>query len=546
MAQGLRGSVAVVGACVAMALGGCSHGPTTLTPVKSQVVPLTAPDLSNPLRGQYEGLLTPLFPQNNPAQYSLPAWPASYDTSVRVSWRQLQPVDPSTLPPDAPDDLKFDFSAIDNALANLAAHNMRLTLRVMTYSSCCDTTFANNTNIAIPDWMRSASTSYVGPQRDSTTPGITQVVPNWDDPQYLSGFEQLLAALGRRYDGDERLSVFEFSGYGDWSENHISYLRDTLGAPGPSPDESVAKLGYYSQFRDQNITKASIQRLVAANVKAFPRTPMVTTALNPEIVRELLADDVTKKLAAPVGIRADCLGVQEPMPTWSTSDGSYYVQSKDPVVTALRDRLTRALVITEWCQLPDGADPKAYYQMGLRDVVKFHVSMTSSFNFPAANSTTPMDPGLYQLWARTNVVAGYRYSVDAEPGTQSVSNGSAQISVKWTNYGSAAINEKWVPSYLLVDASGTTVRTLPATVNLKSLVKPGTGQTSDTPAATSSTEVVAIDLAGLARGRYTLRASVDWQHHKPNATHTVNYPPMQLARDGRDSSGAYPIAELNV
>lgn len=546
MVQPLRVSIAIIGACAAMALGGCKAGPAMMTAVRSHTIQLSAQDLSNPLRGQYEGLLTPLFPQSNPAQHNFPAWPASYDSSLRVSWRQLQPIDPKTLPPDAPDDRKFDFSVIDKAMTNLASRNMRLTLRVMTYSSCCDTSFPNNTNIAIPDWMRPSSTNYSDRQHNSTSPGVTQVVPNWDDPNYLTGFEKLLAALGRRYDSDERLSVFEFSGYGDWSENHISYLRDALGAPGPSPDESVAKLGYYSQFRDQNITKSSIQRLVAANVNAFPRTPLVTTALNPEIVRELLSEDVTKRLSAPVGIRADCLGVQEPMPTWATSAGSHYVQTGDPVVSALKDRLTKALVITEWCKLPSGTDPKSYYQKALRDVVKFHVSMTSSFNFPAADSATPMDTESYDLWARTNVVAGYRYSVEAKPGSQPVIDGVARIPVTWTNYGSAAVSEKWIPSYRLVDESAATVRTLPSSVNLKTLLQNGISQASGLPVPASVTESLAVDLAGLAPGRYTLRAIVGWQQHKPDPSHTVNYPPMQLARDGRDDSGAYAIAEIKM
>ena len=58
-------------------------------------------------------------------------------------------------------------------------------------------------------------------------------------------------------------------------------------APGPSPDGSEAALGYYSQFRDQNITKASIQQLVAANVTAFPHTQLVATPNNPEIMRRI-------------------------------------------------------------------------------------------------------------------------------------------------------------------------------------------------------------------------------------------------------------------
>ena len=85
--------------------------------------------------------MNPLFPQGNPAQQRYPAWPASYDASLRVSWRQLQPIDPRTLPPDAPDDRKFDFSVIDDALTKLADRNMRLTLRVYAYNSCCDDSY---------------------------------------------------------------------------------------------------------------------------------------------------------------------------------------------------------------------------------------------------------------------------------------------------------------------------------------------------------------------------------------------------------------------
>ncbi len=186
---------------------------------------------------------------------------------------------------------------------------------------------------------------------------MIQVVPNWNDPNYLKAFGELLAALGRRYDRDERLSVFEFSGYGDSSENHIAYLRDDLGAPGPGPEDSVAKLGYYSQFKDQSITADSIRQLVAANVNAFPHTQVVVAPQNPEIVKQLLADDVTKKLSAPVGVRSDCLGVQAPLPTWAESSESHYVKNNDPLVNALKQRMTTALVVSEWCGLPSGTEP---------------------------------------------------------------------------------------------------------------------------------------------------------------------------------------------
>jgi hypothetical protein len=538
-------------ACAALALNGCSSNsdPGPLNAMVSPAIPPTVQEIANPLRGQYEDLLVPLFPQGNPAQQRYPAWPASSDASLRVSWRQLQPTDPRTLPPDAPDDRKYDFSVIDDELNKLAARNMRMTLRVYTYKSCCNDSHPDNTNIGIPDWVHAvpgASTNYPAPPH-GTTPGVTQVVPNWNDPTYLNGFADLLAALGRRYDGDERLSVFEFSGYGDLSENQIAYSHDPPSAPGAAPDDSVANLGYYSQFGDQSITIASVRQLVAANVNAFPDTQLVVAPQNPEIMRELVADDVTKKLSAPVGIRSDCLGVQAPLPAWAESSDSHYVRSNDAVVNAIKQRLASALVITEWCGLPKGTDPQSYYEKGLRDAVRYHVSMTSSANFPDRNSTSAMDPKLYLLWAQANAAVGYRYSVEARTGSQSIQGKVASIAVVWTNYGSAAATENWVPGYKLVDFSGRVVRTLPATVNLKTLVHDDQSDRSrDEAVPASSAESVHIDLTGLAAGHYTLRASAEWRQHKPGASHVVFYPPMQLARDGRDSSGAYPIATLDI
>jgi hypothetical protein len=75
------------------ALSGCSgqrdNGP--LRANVSPVIPASAQEIANPLRGQYEDMQEPLFPQRNPAQKRYPAWPNSYDATIRVSWRQLQP-----------------------------------------------------------------------------------------------------------------------------------------------------------------------------------------------------------------------------------------------------------------------------------------------------------------------------------------------------------------------------------------------------------------------------------------------------------------------
>ena len=90
--------------------------------------------------------------------------------------------------------------------------------------------------------------------------------------RYLNAFGQLLAALGRRYDGDERLSVAEFSGSGDFSEKHIAYMRDKLGAPGPGPDESSESWAITASFVIRASPSRRVRQLVAANVDALPAT----------------------------------------------------------------------------------------------------------------------------------------------------------------------------------------------------------------------------------------------------------------------------------
>jgi hypothetical protein len=539
-------------------VAGCSRDTVaerdTLVAIASPAIPITVQEVTNPFRGQFEDLMQPLFPQGNPADKRFPAWPKTQDASIRLPWRQLQPADPNTLPANASDDQKYDFSGIDQALAQTAARGARLILQVFSYNSCCNDSYPDNTNIEIPDWLRAlpgSSTSYPGPPTGSAAPRITQVVPNWNDPNYLTGFEQLLAALGRRYDRDERLSVFEFSGYGDFSENHISYIRDSLGAPGPTQEDSLKELGYYSVFRDQTINLASIGRLVVAHTRAFPHTQMDVTANNPEILRELIVDpNITTKLDAPVGIRTNSLGSYSPMPSWATHPSSQYLIQKKPLIAEVRKRFESAPVIAEWGgDIKNGreSDLPNFFQQGLRDVVQYHVAMTSSVNFPGSGSTKQMDPKLYLQWAQANVIAGYRYSVEARAGSESVSDGAATIAANWTNYGSAAALEKWLPGYRLIDFSGSAVRTIPSHVVLKNVVHEEAADSTDSqPVPVSADENVRIDLAGLPPGHYTLQASVDWQQHKPDGTHVVQYPPMQLARDGRDSAGWYPIAALNI
>jgi hypothetical protein len=82
--------------------------------------------------------------------------------------------------------------------------------------------YAGNTVMGVPEWLHATP----GATTDYYYEGKKYVVPNWNADAYLTPLEHLIAALGARYNHDERVEWFEFSGYGDFSENHIWFIAD--------------------------------------------------------------------------------------------------------------------------------------------------------------------------------------------------------------------------------------------------------------------------------------------------------------------------------
>ncbi|MFC7755252.1 fibronectin type III domain-containing protein [Tsukamurella soli] len=531
----MRAVAAATALALTVTVGAC--GEATFTPLPRGVLPFSAPDLVNPLRGQFENLQTTLFPQANSADRAYPAWPGTADENNRFTWQSLQPKNPSSVPAGARDDQRYDFRALDAAIADAAAQGHRFGFRVTAFDSCCAATKPGATVSSVPDWLRSVP----GATHTYDHAGVHYVIPNWNSNAYLSRFTALLAALGRRYDHDERVAVFEMSGYGDFSENHVTFMRDTLGLPAPTPAQSVATLGYFSQYRDQYIDKAAADRLVDANLRAFPDTRIVAAMGNPEIAKRLLRDSpVLKRVRHPVGMRSDSLGTYPVIPTWAENQYSQYVQRRDPIVSILTERYRTAPIMTEWPpQLLLGGTELQYYQTGLQDVVNYHVSMTASTGFPAQTSSTPMSAQIYDLWSRANKYAGYRYAATG------VALSGSDLAVTWTNFGSAPTYEDWHVQYQIVDQQGHVRRTVPGGIRLGTLAADQHfTDLSGAPAAASAVDHV--DVSGLAPGTYYVRVRVDWAEHKPRATHIVDLPPMQLAMQGRYGDGGYDAGTITV
>jgi Domain of unknown function (DUF4832) len=490
------------------------------------VTPFSATDLVNPKRGQYQDIGIPLYPQSSSNSY--PAWPGTDDSGDRFLWRQVQPTSAN----------RYDFTSIDNEIAAAHARNQRFHFRIMAFASNVD--IGNNTVMAVPEWLHATP----GATTDYFYAGKKYVVPNWNSDAYLRPLERLIAALGARYDHDERVEWFEFSGYGDWSENHIGFIAGELGAPGPTFDAAVAQLGYYSQVNDQSITKASVTRLVNATLAAFRDTQIVAGDDNFEIVRQFLAASPRR----PVGIRADCLGVYPPPQVWASAPDSWYVQQHDPVIAALLARWRTAPVVTEWCNFqPDGASE--FFQQALKDTVNYHVSLVgSNVSLVAAEGSPISSPSRFDIWTRTTKYAGYRYAITSTTGPASAHSGSAlPISMRWTNFGTAPTYDNWRVEYELRDTGDKVIKTVPSALTLGNLcAEQNYTDTAQEPASASRTETILLPTSGLRAGTYRLVAKVVWNEHKPHGINTVNYPPMALAQVGRDRDGGYSIGSIQV
>lgn len=487
------------------------------------VIPFSATDLVNPKRGQYQDVGITLYPQSATSSY--PAWPGTYDAGDRFLWSQIQPTSADT----------YDFTLIDKEIAAAHANSQRFHFRIMAFASNGS---SGNTVMGVPEWLHATP----GATTDYYYEGNRYVVPNWNADAYLTPLEHLIAALGARYDHDERVEWFEFSGYGDWSENHIWFIAETLGVPGPSPEDSIAQLGYYSQYYAQSITKASITRMVNATLAAFPDTQIIVAGDNPEITRQLLAASPRR----PTGIRGDCLGVYPPQ-DWATASSSWYVQHHDPIVTTLLARWRTAPVVTEWCTfLPNGGT--AFFQQALKDTVNFHVSLVASSVSLVPSNVLDPSSNTYEIWARTNKYAGYRYAITSATVPASAPLGSAlPITTRWTNFGTAPSYDNWQVAYELRDSENMVVKTVRSALALRDIAaEQNYTDTAQDPVTATNDDKFSLPTSGLPAGNYELIAKVVWNQHKPNGNNTVNYLPMTLAQAGRDNDGGYPIGTIQL
>lgn len=328
--------------------------------------------LPNLLRGQYRWMGYDTQPEG---------WPGG-DTYYRdqIYWGRIEPVDN-----------QFNFSYIDTGLADAEARGGKFNLRVMSYCPGCWMNYRD-------DWA---------PVTPSFIPTSPSGAPEWNNPAFITQWEELMRELGRRYGHDDRIGIVDVGGYGKYGE-------------------------YWTDGDEGTISVANSQRLVAAVLKAFPKARVVINTMDPDLVLPAVRKHPT------LGLRTDCLG-------------EYNMFSIIPLYPELQTVWKRAPVISEWCHTPASSTV-----LGAKQVRQYHVSMVSSQNFwtPYAEMTADEQEG----WRDAARSAGYQYAITSVTAPKVFVRGAkSAVTAKWRNYGSAPTYEKWRPALGLRDATGAVV-----------------------------------------------------------------------------------------
>ncbi|HUU26724.1 MAG TPA: DUF4832 domain-containing protein [archaeon] len=219
----------------------------------------------------------------------VPRHPKCSVAQFRWYWDEIEPVEG-----------QINFQLIDSMIEKARANDQKLMFRVM----CQDGV------IHCPRWLLAA-----GAKGEPYTDDFKNWQPHYDDPVFLEKHENLIKALGQRYDGHPDIDHVDIGSVGRWGEWHTS------GTGMAMPPDSI-------RFR-----------IIDMYLDNFKKTPLIM-----QIGGEAgLAYAVTRG----AGWRADCLGDMGGFSsTWNHME-DFYQQALD--AAEANDAWKQAPVIFETC-----------------------------------------------------------------------------------------------------------------------------------------------------------------------------------------------------
>ncbi len=130
----------------------------------------------------------------------------------RFSWAQLEP-----------EEGKFNWAPVDDALSAWSAAGKQFGFGVM-----CEN-FHSSSKYDTPKWVFDAGAPAI--EYDGWKLKGKLAPKQWDDPVFLAKLRNFIEAMGRRYDGDPRISLVDIRSYGQWGEGHLYHMEKSSRLP---------------------------------------------------------------------------------------------------------------------------------------------------------------------------------------------------------------------------------------------------------------------------------------------------------------------------
>lgn len=143
-----------------------------------------------------------------------------------------------------PKEGEYNWSFIDAYIERAALRGHKAAFGIMSF---CTTGYIQN---ATPRWVfdeDGADGRWIHYGGDESTPAL--FCPNWDDPIYQEKVADFAKALAAKYDGDPRIAYIDMRAWGNWGEQHIYSLDESVGGyPWISSDTLINK--YMKPYRE--------------------------------------------------------------------------------------------------------------------------------------------------------------------------------------------------------------------------------------------------------------------------------------------------------
>lgn len=450
--------------------------------VTPKEIPLSAPDIANPVRGYYDWLGAGVRPST--LQFS--------EFYKRYMWDELETSKGV-----------YNLSVIKNDMAAAKAKGQKFAFRIMAVNSFGRSSQGDD-EIGVPPYMtREVPGDYCGYNDEyiKTEWEVDRVwVPDWNSQAFLNRARALVNALGKEFDGSSELAYYDMGVYGHWGEWHAW------------PFENCDTAGEASD--------ATKHAIVDMQLAAFPKSRIIMNsgAGNSD------AFAYTLNKSPRIGVRIDSFN-------WPWFDQQ--IEENATKKALIESRWKTAPIIVEFGGSFHPDDSKDF-SLAKSQVKRWHIASVANGNSYSWDTFTQTQKNNFLLVGK---LSGYRF-VPKEfryPNVVSRATGFNLRSL-WSNKGVTPLYERFIVRYELRLKGQTTVAWWGNSgLDLQTLLPTVNAQGTDTPKTVTDSFTLP---QALASGTYTLSLVV----FDPTGYRNK----LALAIEGRTSSGRYPIGDIMV